>query len=134
VSSEERTGRRDLTYSGWHREDVIRSYGLTRYQAWLLGLIDIDGCEYCRHCREPLVLIETQVSARAPKPAPVTAVLAKRAGIPAYSVSIELVGGEPVMFRFRRLEPPLDTIKEMEPREFAWWLLSLRTEHECTPC
>jgi hypothetical protein len=112
----------------------IRRYGLDARQAYLLGLIDIDGCEYCRHCCEPLALIETQVSARAPKSATVTARLAKRAGIPAYSVSIELGDGEPVMFRFRRLEPPMDAITEMEPREFAWWLLSLRTEHECTPC
>lgn len=135
MSAKERTGSRDLTYSRWHREDNIRRYGLNRRQAYMLGVIDIDFCEYCRFCSTPLALIETQVSTNPPKRAPVMTRLARMASVPAYSVSIELdADGEPAMFRSRRLHPPLNAVAERTPDLYAWWLLSLRTDHECIPC
>ena len=45
----EKTWKRDLTYSLWHRklEDEIT-------------MIDIDSVEYCPTCFEPLALLESQ--------------------------------------------------------------------------
>jgi len=132
VSSRERTGRRDLTYSGWHRPESIRRYGLTARQVYEMAMIDVDACEYCPHCREPLALIETQVSDRDPKLAPVMARLATMAGIPAYSVSIAFGDQEAIaFFRVRRLAPARDVVKVYLPHEYAYWLHEMREQHTC---
>lgn len=131
MSDSERTGERDLTYSQWHRKDSIRRY-LGHYEAWVCGLIDVDGCEYCRHCGEPLALIETQVSDRDPKAAPVMARLASMARIPAYSVSIVFGDQEEIaFFRVQRLAPTRDAVKVMLPHEYARWLYEMREQHPC---
>lgn len=136
MSAHEKTGRRSLLYSGWHRERGLRErYGFTPRQAWSLGVIDIDSCEFCRHCFDPLALVETQESYRPPKPAPVMSRLAARAGIPAYSVSI-VPGAEqdsdPIaLFMLRRLHPPTEHMDVFTGAEYAAWLLSLRADHEC---
>lgn len=132
MSERERTGERDLTYSGWHRTANMRRY-LSARQAWSLGQIDIDWCEYCRYCSTPLALIETQVSDRAPKAAPVTAALARMAGVPAYSLSI--VRGdldEIALFKVQQIAPELGTVQPMIPVVYAYFLLSFRERHQCT--
>lgn len=136
MSGAERTGRRSLLYSGWHREHGLRErYGFTAREAWSLGVIDVDSCEFCRHCLDPLALVETQESYRPPKPAPVMTRLAERAGIPAFSVSI-IPGAEhdpdPIaLFMLRRLHPPSDRVDVLTPAEYAAWLLTFRIGHEC---
>ncbi|MGH3847536.1 MAG: hypothetical protein ACRDS0_39895 [Pseudonocardiaceae bacterium] len=132
MSEAERTGARDLTYSGWHRTANMRRY-LPARQAWSLGLIDIDWCEYCRHCSAPLALVETQTSDRAPKPAPVTAALARMAGIPAYSVSIVRGDLEEIaLFKVQQIAPALGTAQPMLPNVYAYFLLGFRERHSCT--
>lgn len=132
MSDEERTHTRDLTYSTWHRRTNLRKYGLSLKDAWSLGVIDIDWCEYCRHCREPLALVETQVSDRAPKPAPVMSVLARMAGIPAYSVSIIRGDLEEIaLFKVQQVAPELGAVQPMLPNVYAFFLLSLRSQHTC---
>lgn len=132
MSAKERTGKRDLTYSGWHRVASIRRYGLSARDAARLGMIDVDACEYCACCGEPLALIETQVSDGKPKQAPVTARLAALAGIPAYSVSI-VFGDQEVIafFRVQRIQPEHPLIQVMLPHEYAGWLLAMRDNHLC---
>jgi len=153
MSSGERTGFRDLTYSMWHREANLRPV-LGRRAAWELGMVDIDGCEYCVYCKEALALIETQRSTAPPKNASVTAGLAHKAGLPAYSVSVVAEApnyctdcGAPLpatygpirRFRVRQIEPynrtelvsPLDGAVGLSPEEYARWLHSI---HQACAC
>jgi len=131
MSSRERTGSRDLRYSKWHREDSVRRY-LTAREAWSLGYIDIDDCEYCRHCKAPLALIETQVSDGTPKGAPVTAELARIAGVPAYSVSVVAGDAEEIaLFRVQQIAPVRGSVESMLPGVYARLLLGFRDRHLC---
>jgi hypothetical protein len=130
VSTRERTGVRDLTYSKWHRAESVARF-LTLSRAAKLTMIDIDGCEYCCYCSVTLALIETQNSTRGPKPATVTKRLARDAGKSAYSVSYtpnddssDITG-----FAVRQLWPETGLSFEASPTEYAEWLESLRTEH-----
>jgi len=133
MSSRERTGVRDLRYSRWHREDSVRRY-LTAREAWSLGYIDIDDCEFCRHCKVPLALIETQVSDGQPKAAPVTARLAWLAGIPAYSVSVVPGDVEEIaLFRVQQIAPTRGSVEPMLPGAYARLLRGFRDRHLCEP-
>lgn len=144
MSSEERTGRRSLSYSRWHRPSSIRKY-VGVLTAARLALIDIDGCEYCVLCRAPLALIET-VRGRTPKGAPVTALLAKLARIEAYSVAYvleatpeccpscgqETTNPDIELFAVRQLQPPSEWVRAMSPQEYADFLCGLRDGHLCS--
>ena len=131
MSDRERTGARSLVYSAWHRVESLCMF-MSRRWAYELGMIDIDGCEYCRHCYKPLALIETQVSLNDPKNAAVTAKLANMAGIAAYSVSIAINESEIEGFKVKRLEPPTTAAVEWKsPAEYADFLLGLRADHGC---
>lgn len=137
----ERTGERDLLYSGWHRPaarlDGVRVPRLERYlsrrEAASLCVIDIDYCEACAICYEPIALIETQRSAYLPKQAPIMAKLARKAGIPAWSVSYtpNAEGDDIALFRARQVEPYDDEAYTMTPDVYAKWLLHLRDGHIC---
>ncbi len=131
MSSEERTGIRSLVYSGWHRTGSLRRY-LGIVTASRCCMIDIDACEYCCVCGEPLALIETQVSAAPPKRARVTERLAALAGIAAYSVSVQLdVSGEPTTFLVQQRVPSVCGVQAMNPRVYAYFLWALRENHVC---
>lgn len=131
MSDHERTGERDLTYSKWHRQDSVSRY-IPGDAAWGLGLVDIDGCEYCRACGKPLALIETQASAREPKTARVMQELAAMAGIDAYSVSYQKGrDGEIELFRVRQVHPGQGVVQVMLPNIYAVFLHSLRINHRC---
>ena len=134
MSYEERTGIRSLLYSGWHR---VESTGLLigRVAASKLHMIDIDACEYCCYCREPVALMELQCSTSPPKPAPVMSRLAWMAGVSAWSVSVEpSTSSPPTVARFQvqqQLVPVVSTVTVMSPHEYASWLLALRDQHMC---
>lgn len=128
----ERTGKRSLLYSGWHRPDSTARY-LGRIAASKLCMIDIDSCEYCCFCKAPVALVETQESTHAPKSAAVTAALARMAGLPAFSVSLtpDQAKADIVLFRVRQLTPDVGDVMDMGPAEYAAWLLALRGRHVC---
>jgi hypothetical protein len=134
MSMEERTGARDLLMSGWHRPSQIRRY-LSAREAFSLVVIDIDYCEACSVCYQPLALIETQRSMHLPKQAPIMAKLAHLAGLPAWSVSYQATdeGDDIALFRVRQVEPFDDETITMPPDIYAKWLLNLRAGHVCTP-
>lgn len=126
----ERTGTRDLTYSRWHRTKSLSRY-VGQRPAFECGLIDIDWCEYCRRCNEPLALVEMMRGPR-PKEAPVMTVLAEKAGVPAYSLSYELDDhGDISLFHLRHLSPDRSQIFTFTPGEWALWLVGLRERHGC---
>lgn len=132
MSSEERSGVRSLIYSAWHREKRIRRY-LMPANAYRLLMVDIDSCEACRWCKEPVALIETQASKKVPKQARVTAALARLAGIRAYSVSYEANATDDIVrFQVRQIHPDQPQVVEMLPAAYAYWLLALRSQHHRT--
>lgn len=144
MSDRERTGYRTLVYSRWHRPASVRDY-LGPVKAAALTMIDIDACEACCRCGAPVALIETAAQLP-PKNAPITAVLARMAGIPAFSVGYvpfaepSLCGscGKPDdsdsdirEFHVRQLAPVDRLVGVMKPQVYAYWLLSLRETHDC---
>lgn len=133
MSDEERSGKRSLLYSGWHRTASTARF-IGRVSAAKLCMIDVDACEYCCYCHEPVALIETQESANAPKRAPVTAALARMAGIPAYSVSVapSALMDDVLHFQVQQIAPPSRSVTPMWPAEYAHWLLLLRDQHVCS--
>lgn len=130
MSMEERTGERDLLYSKWHRPSRIKEW-MTPREAAMLTQIDIDWCEYCAFCGQPVALIETQESHRGPKSARVTSNLADLATMPAYSVAYQRTesGDDIALFTVRQLRPIELDVGEMLPNVYAYWLLSLRKAH-----
>jgi hypothetical protein len=133
VSENERTGTRSLLYSKWHRTASLQRF-VAPIQAFACSMIDIDDCEYCRSCGEPLALIEVQQSKANPKPAKVTARLARMASIYAYSVSCWPTedGDDIAWLKVRRIEPPDPTVELLTPAEYALFLWDLRLLlHDC---
>lgn len=135
----EQYGERDLTYSAWHRQrSTQRFIGIDRAQS--LGMIDIDCVlfvEYDTETREPLALIETaRYAGQRHKPATVTAALARRAGIPAFTVLYEAANDpnpadgrfpDIAQFRVRRLWPqPERSWRVVKPEQWAHALLHIR--------
>lgn len=132
MSDVEKYGTRDLTYSHWHRVSSTGRF-LSDFEAWGLGMIDIDDVEYCRHCSEPLACIETAVDiGQASKCGKVTSRLAEKAGLPAYTVLYRVEGGDIVEFRVTLWEG-LDSYETttMQPPEYAEFLADLRRKHDC---
>lgn len=135
----ERTGKRELVYSAWHRQESIRRY-IPIVDAARLGMVDIDALEYeADNGNSPVALIETALDrGQMFKPAHATAKLAERAGIPAYVVLFTPSDranprsrfGEPDIERFR-VAPALDqtstTWEVMTPSEYAQFLVDLRS-------
>lgn len=131
MSSEERTGVRSLVYSRWHRTGSLRRH-LGVVTASRCCMIDIDACEYCCICGEPLALIETQITTAPPKRARVTERLAALAGVPAYSVSVDAdIDGDPTMFLVQQRAPSVCEVQTMNPQVYAYFLWALRGNHEC---
>lgn len=136
MSDKEQTGKRDLTYSRWHRIESTRRF-LPAGEAWELGMIDIDDVEYCRRCSQPLALIETTKDVgQREKVVAVTKVIARKLEVPAYVVFVTATpDGEDVKsFRVRKVAPALGKDIVMAPQEFAGMLAGLRVEHKphCT--
>lgn len=130
MTEHERIGTRDLTYSAWHRSKSLSRY-VARRAAFECAVIDIDWCEYCRQCQEPLALIEMKRGAH-PKDAAVMTRLAEKSGVPAYSLSYETNDhGDIALFRLRHLSPERSRTFTFTPGEWAMWLVCLRERHGC---
>lgn len=136
---EERYGRRDLCYSGWHRaRSTQRFVGIEAAQNLLLCDIDsMTWVEYSPGDREPLCLIEAARDTGQPyKSATAIRNLARRANLPCYVV---LYTPGPTAnpadnrlqditkFRVKRLHPrPEHGWRELSPGQWAQALLRIR--------
>ena len=118
----EKTWKRDLTYSLWHRglEDDIT-------------MIDIDSVEYCSTCFEPLALLElARDVGQSHKPHIVTKKPAEKAGLPAYVVFYKVnEKGEIIQFRVRQVAPTEGEERIMTPEQYADFLRKLHRKHSC---
>lgn len=131
MTEAERFGNRDLTYSRWHRSKSLSRY-VGRRPAFECGVIDIDWCEFCRRCNQPLALIETTMGPR-PKEATVTTQLGLMAGVPVLSLAYEVDDhGEITVFHLRHLAPDREReVFTFTAGEWAMWLVGLRERHGC---
>lgn len=134
----------DPYHDVWHRSDALARF-LGKQRARATSLIDIDGCEYCHLCREPVALIEVKAIWARSKVGTVTANLARRAKLPAFLVEYETYGptftchecgraeagddDEIIRFFVTQWYPADDERHEMEPAAYAEWLWRLRANH-----
>lgn len=128
----ERFGTRDLTYSAWHRPNKISRY-VDMATASKLTYIDLDGIEVCQTCYQPLCLIElAQDIGQAFKQTKIMVELAKRADVRAMLVFYRNDGsGDIARFRLRQVWPPDNQEYIWTPKQYADWLVHLRTIHTC---
>jgi hypothetical protein len=121
MSRHERTGKRDLTFSAWHR--TLRDD---------LTYVDIDKCGYCTRCKDPLYLAEIAYDTGAYKTATVTRNLAIKAGIPALVVLYKTnENGEIIQFRVRKIAPEYGEWITATPRALADWFERHHDAHVC---
>ena len=142
MSDAERTGRRDLLYSRWHRPAAIRRY-VGAVKAAQLEMIDLDSLESCPICHMPLALGETKNSLNDPAAftARNTVNLANEAKVPAFVVCYSCTCGvtgqrhetaddcDIAEFRVRQVAPEEGSTIPMRPNVYAYWLHAFRTEH-----
>lgn len=135
MSEREHSHERDLIYSAWHRTDALRRY-IAHRDAFDCAVIDIDWCEWCRKCKQPIALVETQCSAKTPKEATITTALARMAGIAAYSISYTKTTDDLDIewFQVRQLVPLRGEVERLLPEEWARRLFDMRRDHERTSC
>ena len=125
MSPEERTGKRDLTISAWHRS-------LPDY----CSAIDVDFLEYCNRCRAPLALIELARGHHySVKPTTVLEHLAAAAGIRAYLILYDLsptgeYGLAPTM-RVQMVYPRRTPVQEVSIRAVGKLIERIHTDHVC---
>ena len=82
MSMHERYGKRSLVYSRWHRTECS---GLP----FECSCIDLDMLEFCKLCRQPLMLCETAIYVgQTYKPTTVLEALAKICQVPAFLIFV----------------------------------------------
>lgn len=149
MTTNERTGIRDLTYSAWHRapnlapllEPVYAHIAdhYTRQREALLAahrcpMIDVDAVEYCHACYTPLALIELKDERARTKVTTVLEALGELSLLPVYLVEMSKDGDGPTSFRVSRRYPQHDTPQLLTPAEYALFVLGIhRAPHRCEP-
>lgn len=116
----ELTGRRDLTFSAWHR----RRFGDDA------TALDVDLVGYCDACRAPLYAIESTTAEN--KSTRILVELASRLGCPALLVRYSADGDELVELRAHYARP-IDGRRTFvgHEAELVELLLGLRATHRC---
>lgn len=126
MSDHERTGVRDLTFSGWHRAALSAD----------CTAIDLDFLEYCRKCRAPLALIEI-AKGHHTKVKPTTALrhLAECAEVPAWLVLYDIDPSGPhglsATFRLTRIWPARKEFGSQPQEKVAAWLEQMHSGCKC---
>lgn len=146
MSRHERYEQRDRAYSNWHR------YACTDAST----MIDVDGLDYCRRCRMPLLLVEAARDCGQEKPTFVLEKLAASANVPAICVlwtPTATWSAEPphcacqrnrhtmpgcdhgiASFRVRRVYPEPTGWREWKPEGLATWIDRIHANHEDLVC
>lgn len=145
MSQQERNGgRRELTYSNWHRRDSVGRY-VTEWQARYLYMSDVDANELCVWCYSAVALIETtRYIGSFAKNADATAKLSAKVGVPSFTVYFvadepdnchachQWIAPWPDITTFYVVGPhgEDDVPRQMTPAEYAAFLVGLRLTHE----
>lgn len=124
----------DVYLDFWHRKVALSRFLGRRAQ--FVSLIDIDCCEYCSLCFEPVALLETKDIRAKSKSGTVTSKLASRARLPAWVVEYSLneVGDDIDWFQITPWHPKGCGSRRLSPQQYAEWLWYLRREHWQTEC
>ena len=144
MSDKERTGKRDLLYSTWHRKQSFTRY-MSAKEAAMVEMIDIDHAEACPFCHKTLALNESKNSLRSPKEfsSRNTANLARQAGIPAFVTTYVCVCGvigeshetregcDIASLQLQQVAPLVGEVIPQSPEQHATWLLQLRSTCGC---
>lgn len=122
MSRQERHGTRSLAYSVWHRSLADE-----------LVMIDVDGLEYCWHCRDPLALVEAVCDvgqlASMPKTTTVVERLAYRADIPAVLCVYTTSPDGAQLLDAKLYSLPHRTLLAATADGMAAWLTAIRRDH-----
>lgn len=108
----------DIRYSDWHRR-----------LSPALGMIDLDAVECCSRCWSPVALIELAGWGTGPKPVTTLVELARRSGLPAFTVRHEFP--EPVPIRLSVRDHATGQSVVLGPAEYEKFLIDLRNGHVC---
>jgi ferredoxin len=143
MSQERRNPRgHDFYMDVWHRKNNLKRF-IDRQRAAWMSQIDIDACEYCNLCGQPVAVIETKDITETCKATTVTEKLAERAQLPVFLVEYQLAhpiercvscgrpdevhGQDIVQFWVTDLSVGERLLKL--PTDYAEWLWSLRERH-----
>jgi hypothetical protein len=126
VSREERTGERELAFSGWHRS---LSDDCT--------VIDVDFAEYCNRCKRILAVIETAHGHHGTvKPTTVLRSLARQAGVSAYLILYDCdpagEHGLAATMRVQRVYPRPSVMKVLSIGEVGALIERIHSAHTCS--
>jgi hypothetical protein len=105
-------------YNDWHRQ----------FEG--LAGIDLDFCEVCPKCYEPLAVKETCFDKNQQfKATTLTKMVGDRLKIPAFLIFYTPLDNDTMKFRIKRVSEPMTEIHEVNQEEWLKYLYSLQKEH-----
>ena len=105
-------------YNDWHRQ----------FEG--LAGIDLDFCEVCPKCYEPLAVKETCFDKNQKfKATTLTKMVGDRLKIPAFLIFYTPLDNDTMKFRIKRVSEPMTEIHEVSQEEWLSYLYSLQKEH-----
>ena len=105
-------------YNDWHRQ----------FEG--LAGIDLDFCEVCPKCYEPLAVKETCFDKNQQfKATTLTKMVGERLNIPAFLIFYTPLDNDTMKFRIKRVSEPTTEIYEVSQKEWLNYLYSLQEEH-----
>jgi hypothetical protein len=105
-------------YNDWHRQ----------FEG--LAGIDLDFCEVCPKCYEPLAVKETCFDKNQQfKATTLTKMVGDRLKIPAFLIFYTPLDNDTMKFRIKRVSEPITEIYEVSQKEWLDYLYSLQEEH-----
>ena len=105
-------------YNDWHRQ----------FEG--LAGIDLDFCEVCPKCSEPLAVKETCFDKNQKyKVTTLTKMVGDRLKIPAFLIFYTPLPNDTMKFRIKRVSEPMTEIYEVNQEEWLEYLYSLHKEH-----
>ena len=105
-------------YNDWHRQ----------FEG--LAGIDLDFCEVCPKCYEPLAVKETCFDKNQQfKATTLTKMVGDRLKIPAFLIFYTPLDNDTMKFRIKRVSEPMTEIHEVNQEAWLSYLYSLQEEH-----
>ena len=105
-------------YNDWHRQ----------FEG--LAGIDLDFCEVCPKCSEPLAVKETCFDKNQKyKVTTLTKMVGDRLKIPAFLIFYTPLPNDTMKFRIKRVSEPMTEIYDVNQEEWLDYLYSLHKEH-----
>jgi hypothetical protein len=95
----------------------------------------LDFCEYCRHCKQPLALLETARDVgQSFKPTTILNQLAIKANLPAYVILYSLDGNNPHgigVVRLAKVAPTKTALQTYTLEQIGRWIEAIHASCSC---